>query len=91
MPLSPTTNVGILRSARGHQVFSSFVTLGDAAPAPAPPNHFCCTILTDDEADELESDEEDDATLSSATSIEGEDDDVSDSNPTSAIPSKRDR
>jgi hypothetical protein len=88
MPLSPTTNVGILRSAPGHQVFSSFVTLGDAAPAPL--NHFCCTIVIDDEADELESDEEDDATLSSATSIEGEDDDVSDSNPTSTMPNATD-
>jgi hypothetical protein len=87
MPLSPTINVGILCSAPGRQVFSSSVTLGDAAPAPPPPpNHFCCTVVTDDEAGELESDKEDDATLSSATSIEGEDDDVSDSNPTSTMP-----
>jgi hypothetical protein len=84
MPLSSTTHVGILRSAPVHKVFSSFVTMGDSNPLP--PNHFCCTVVTDDEADELESDEEDNATLSSTASIEGDDDADSDSNPASTLP-----
>ena len=71
MPLSTHINVGILRSAPGHRVFSSFIDM-EYDPSPT---HFCCPVVTDDEADALDSDEEDDATLSSAASLEGDDED----------------
>jgi hypothetical protein len=73
MSLSPTTNVGILRSAPGHAIFSSLVNTND----DPPPLHFCCPVVTDDKADDSSDDEEDDdATwlndnLSPATSLEG--------------------
>ena len=66
MPLSAHINVGILRSAPGHRVFSSFI---DMENDPSP-THFCCPVVTDDEADALDSDEEDEATLSSTASLE---------------------
>jgi hypothetical protein len=78
VPLSPTTNIGILRSAPGHKVFSSFV--GSHEPTSAL--HFCCPVISDDKADEYEStlpgddddddDDNDDDTLSPAASPEGE-------------------
>jgi hypothetical protein len=53
IPLSPSSNVGILRSAPGHQVFSCFVE--DAKPPKEPPPAiFAHTIITDDEADDME-------------------------------------
>jgi hypothetical protein len=51
MPLSSATTVGILRSAPGHKAFST--------------SYFSSPVVTDDEADALEADEEDDVTLSS--------------------------
>jgi hypothetical protein len=71
MPLSPTTNVGILRSGPGHQVFSSFVHATEASS----PIHFCCPpVVTDDDDDSSESalDDDSDVTLSPAPSLEGE-------------------
>jgi hypothetical protein len=63
MPLSSATNVGILRSAPGHKVFSCFVAL-DSSDSPTPTNLYCSAVVSDSEADEFESEEEDDATLS---------------------------
>ena len=67
MPLSPATNVGILRSAPGHAVFSSFV---GASNSPSP-THFCCPVISDDEANDSDADDDED-TLSPADSLEGE-------------------
>ena len=55
IPLRPSTNVGILRSAPGHQVFSCFVE-PELPPKEPPPDFFACTVITDDEADDLELD-----------------------------------
>jgi hypothetical protein len=69
IPLSPSSNVGILRSAPGHQVFSCFVE--DAKPPKEPPPAICAyTVITDDEADDMELQEE---TESVSTSEDGED------------------
>ena len=43
---------------------------------PVSPTHFCCPVVTDDEADALDSESDDDATLSSPASLEGDDEDV---------------
>jgi hypothetical protein len=69
LPLTPSSNVGILRSAPGHKVFSHFVG------AWAYPALFASPVVTDDEADLFESDSaSDNDTLSGdTTSIEGED------------------
>jgi hypothetical protein len=57
IPLSPSSNVGILCSAPGHQVFSCFVE--DAKPPKEPPPAiFAYTGITDDEADDMELQEE---------------------------------
>jgi hypothetical protein len=57
IPLSPSSNVGILRSAPGHQVFSCFVE--DAKPPKEPPPAiFAYTVINDDEADDMELQEE---------------------------------
>jgi hypothetical protein len=57
IPLCPSSNVGILRSAPGHQVFSCFVE--DAKPPKEPPPAiFAYTVITDDEADDMELQEE---------------------------------
>jgi hypothetical protein len=72
MPLTSVTNVGLLRSAPGHRVFSSFLQLSDVTH----PTNFSFTLVTDDEADTLESDTTDDATLSSTHSFEGEGEDI---------------
>jgi hypothetical protein len=71
MPLSGTTNVGIICSAPGHQVFSAFVGMNESAS----PSCFSSTIITDDEADDLDSEDNEDDTLSDAASLEGDDED----------------
>jgi hypothetical protein len=69
IPLSPSSNVGILRSAPGHQVFSCFVE--DAKPPKEPPPAiFAYTVITDDEADDMELQEE---TESDSTAEDGDD------------------
>jgi hypothetical protein len=72
MPLTAVTNVGILRSAPGHNVFSSFLAMGNQCY----PTHFYSTVVTDDEADKFEADADDEATLSSTASLEGDDEDI---------------
>ncbi len=57
LPLSPTTNVGIIRSAPGHRVFSCFVE-ADKPPQEPPPSIFACTVLSDVDADNMELQEE---------------------------------
>jgi hypothetical protein len=57
IPLSPSSNVGILRSAPGHQVFSCFVE-ADKPPKDPPPTLFVYNVITDDEADDMELQEE---------------------------------
>jgi hypothetical protein len=65
IPLSPSSNVGILRSAPGHQVFSCFVE--DATPPKEPPRAiFAYTVITDDEADDMELQEETESVSSTA-------------------------
>jgi hypothetical protein len=69
IPLSPSSNVGILRSAPGHQVLSCFVE--DAKPPKEPPPAiFAYSVITDDEADDMELQEE---TESVSTAGDGED------------------
>jgi hypothetical protein len=69
IPLSPSSNVGILRSAPGHQVFSCFVE--DAKPPKEPPPAiFAYTVITDDEAGNMELQEE---TESVSTADDAED------------------
>jgi hypothetical protein len=53
--LSPSNNVGILCSAPGHQVFSCFVA---KPPKEPPPAIFAYTVITDDEANDMELQEE---------------------------------
>jgi hypothetical protein len=74
MPLSAATNVGILRSVPGHKVFTSFVDL-DPGDSTEPQAFFCSAVVSDSEADDLESDADDEATLSSTASLEGDDED----------------
>jgi hypothetical protein len=64
IPLSPSSNVGILRSAPGHQVFSCFVE-DTKPPKEPPPAIFAYTVITDAEADDMELQEE---TKSNSTS-----------------------
>jgi hypothetical protein len=53
IPLTSVTNVGILLvSAPGHNVFSSFVVMSHAASQ----THFLLTLIPDDEAEGLKSD-----------------------------------
>jgi hypothetical protein len=55
--LNPSSNVGIIRSAPGHQVFSCFVE--DAKPPKEPPPAiFANNVITDDEAGDMELQEE---------------------------------
>jgi hypothetical protein len=69
IPLSPSSNVGILRSAPGHQVFSCFVEY--SKPPKEPPRViFAHTVITDDEANDMELQEE---TESISTAEDGED------------------
>jgi hypothetical protein len=73
LPLSSHTNVGILQSAPGHSTFAQFVGRCDAALSI-----FASTVVTDDEADALESDLDDDALFTSpdTSTVEGDDDDT---------------
>ena len=57
MPLSSGTNVGILRSAPGHQVFSCF-TEEEKPPKEPPPDFFACQVISDQDADNMELEEE---------------------------------
>jgi hypothetical protein len=68
MPLTTVTNVGILRSAPGHNVFARFVEMGNKQEYP---NHFLLTVVTDDKAINFEADADNEATLSSTASLEG--------------------
>jgi hypothetical protein len=83
MPLSTTTNVGILRSAPGHRVFSSFVH----SETSSSPSHFCCPVITDDDADSSDDgstasdDASTDDTLSPAPSFEGEQEEINTDSP----------
>jgi hypothetical protein len=57
MTLSSGTNVGILRSAPGHQAFACFVE--QAKPATEhPPDFLACQVISDKEADNMELQEE---------------------------------
>jgi hypothetical protein len=57
IPLNPSSNVGIIRSAPGQQVFSCFVE--DAKPPKEPPPAlFAYNVITDAEADDMELQEE---------------------------------
>jgi hypothetical protein len=67
--LSPPSNVGILRSALGHQVFSCVVEVAKP-PKELPPAIFAYTVITDDEANDMELQEE---TESVSTDEDGED------------------
>jgi hypothetical protein len=71
LPLSPTSNVGILRSAPGHAVFSCFVGMHvDASPPPAV---FDSHLVSDDEADSLAHNDDDIDTLSgNSLNLEGD-------------------
>lgn len=75
-------NVGFLRSAPGQQIFSSFLDLG----LNDSQTHFPCPVVTDNEADALDSDKEDDATLFSTASLEGDDEDVINTTSTPSAP-----
>jgi hypothetical protein len=70
IPLNPSSNVGIICSAPGHQVFSCF---GEDAKPPKepPPAIFKYNVITDDEADGMELQEE---TKSVSTAKDTEDD-----------------
>ena len=72
LPLSSSNNVGILRSAPGSQVFANFVG------ASSYLSHFAASVVTDDEADQFDTDHDsDDDTLSGdTTSLEGGDEGV---------------
>jgi hypothetical protein len=63
--------VGILRSAPGHKVFSTFVAMQTTTTPP----HFSSPVVTDDEADALEADEDDTVTLSGTSRLEGDNED----------------
>ena len=84
MPLSSGANVGLLRSAPGHKLFSCFVAQQSTPSQP----HFSCSVVTDDEADAFDSAEEDEDTLSSPDSLEGGDEeDINTAGTPSAPPS----
>jgi hypothetical protein len=57
MTLSSGTNVGILRSVPGHQVFDCFVEQAKPAPEP-PPDFLTCQVISDKEAANMELQEE---------------------------------
>jgi hypothetical protein len=57
MTLSSGTNVGILRSAPGHQVFACFVEQAKPAPEP-PPDFLACQVISDKDAANMELQEE---------------------------------
>jgi hypothetical protein len=65
MPLSPSTNVGIIRSAPGHQVFSCFIE-SSKPPKEPPPTLFAFNVISDDEADNMVEFEEEDESISSS-------------------------
>jgi hypothetical protein len=73
MPLTSVTNVGLLQSAPGHSVFASFISM--APDQDVFPHHFACPVISDDEADELDGDADNEASLSSTASLEGDDED----------------
>ncbi len=64
MPLSEGTNVGILRSSPGHHVFSCFVE-ADPPPKEPPPDFFACQVISDEDADNMELEEETESVTSS--------------------------
>jgi hypothetical protein len=70
MPLSKSSNVGILRSAPGSRVFSCYVDT-EQPPKQPPPDIFACQVITDDEADNMEDDFDDETTVSSSTTGSG--------------------
>jgi hypothetical protein len=55
------------------------------SPASSP-TRFCCPVVTDDEADALETDDKDEATLSSPASLKGDDVDSSNTASTPKAP-----
>ncbi len=57
MPLSSGTNVDILCSASGHQVFACFVELAKPAKDP-PPDFLAWQVISDEEAENMELHEE---------------------------------
>jgi hypothetical protein len=73
MSLNPATNVGIIRSAPGHQVFSCLVD-PSTPPKEPPPSLFAFTVISDADADNMELQEED-ASVSTTdpASFKGED------------------
>ena len=78
LPLSSHTNVGLLRSAPGHLAFTSFVS-DCCLPCPS---FFTSTVVTDDEGDAIDSESEDDISLSApaAANVEGGTEDENDFN-----------
>jgi hypothetical protein len=70
MPLSKASNVGILRSAPGSRVFSCFVDT-EKPPKQPPPDIFACQVITDDEADAMEDEEDDHTSVSAAPTGSG--------------------
>jgi hypothetical protein len=52
MPLSGVSNVGILRSAPGHKIFSCYVAA--SSESTTPPTFFACAVLPDSQADAFE-------------------------------------
>ena len=72
MSLSTESNVGVLRSAPGHQVFSSFIKIKPSDP----PTHFCCPVISNNKADHVDSDDDNEASLSNPVSLEGDKDSI---------------
>ncbi len=72
MTLSSGTNVGILCSAPGHQVFACVVEQAKPASEP-PPDFLACQVISDKEADNMELQEETEYVDSTAdpTSLRG--------------------
>jgi hypothetical protein len=71
LPLSAHTNVGILRSAPGHRLFSAAVGRCQDSSLAC----FTSTVVTDDEADAFDADADDDDSFTApdADTVEGED------------------
>jgi hypothetical protein len=68
MTLSLGTNVGILRSAPGHQVFACFVE--QAKPAPEHPSDFLAfQVISDKDADNMELQKETESVASTTDPI----------------------
>jgi hypothetical protein len=61
LPLTSYTNVGLLRSAPGHLAFANFV----GTSLDTTPSFFASTLVTDDKADSLDADcnDDDDSSL----------------------------